>query len=91
MNWKQKLVLMLGIAIFVIMGIYPPWVLRFGSNAYPQTAVGPYAPITEYTEFSDRNRGTYLKYIDLYRLGVQWIMVVVVTGGLIVVLKDKKT
>lgn len=58
MNKKQKIVLWLGIAVFVLMGLYPP--ADFDGAA-----------------------------LDPPQLLIQWAMVVVVAGGLLVTLKDK--
>jgi hypothetical protein len=78
MNLKQKVILFFGIIVFVAMGIYPPWVLGFGSR----TVAGSYTFII--------NPPDNAKFIDLYRLCVQWCMVAVSTGCFIIILKDKK-
>ncbi|MBN1972546.1 MAG: hypothetical protein JW787_02835 [Sedimentisphaerales bacterium] len=78
MNKKQKVILFIGIIIFVIMGIYPPWVLNRSSGI----EAGYWAFINDPPRTA--------KFIDLYRLGVQWFMVAVVIGSLLVILKDKK-
>ena len=86
MNKKQKLCLWLGIATIVAMAIYPPWVcqdLRLPwTEGYGKVRPGPYTFIV--------NPPSGSKFIDLYRLGIQWITVAVITGGLIFTFKDKK-
>ena len=83
MNKKQKIVLWVGIITAVIMGIYPPWVYESRSG---KTVPGPYGHIANPPPESYKTA----RFIDLYRLGVQWIMVAGVTGGLLVTLKGKR-
>ena len=103
MNRKQKIVLWLGIAVIVIMGIYPPWVCERrtvigGQSVYKYTLEpGPYSWIHDPPEIAETTRPSYsgytsqktAKFIDLYRLGVQWCLVSLITGGLIFSFKGK--
>ena len=84
MNKKQKIVLWIGIAVIVIMGIFPPWVISGYSTGRP--IAGSYSLITSPPKMGE----AYAKSIDLYRLGVQWVIVGVITGGLIYTFKDQK-
>jgi hypothetical protein len=84
MNRIQKNILVIGIIVIVLMGIYPPWtftgyILSTGL-ATPENA-GDYALIT-------KPPGNCK--IDLGRLGVQWAVVAIATGGLLVIFKDSK-
>ncbi len=83
MNRKQKACLLVGIVAIVAMGLFPPWVLErsIGRGKYT-TEPGPYSWIS--------NPPATARFIDLYRLGVQFFVVAVVTAGLIVILKEKK-
>ena len=114
MNRKQKICLLVGIAVIVVMGLFPPWVLETekrnflggsgGNQRYEQKLsleAGPYSWIGNppsrpkaagATAFADRNDlAATAKFIDLYRLSVQYFVVVAVTAGLIIILKDRKT
>ncbi len=76
MNRKQIIVLIIGISVIVLMGIYPPWIHRHRGT------VEGYAFIT--------NPPKTYSTIDLKRLGVQCGLVALVAGGFLVILKDKK-
>ena len=88
MNRKQKICLWVCIIIIVVMGIYPPWVMPAtfkhvdGHTAKHRSYYG-YHPIWE-------GIGNSKASIDFHRLGLQWAIVSVITGGLIVTFKDKK-
>lgn len=78
MNKKQKIILWIGIALFVLVGLnphYPRQVSRIVRKGAP-------APV----------RKTKLSWgpKDPGRLFCYWTMIAVVTGGLLVTLKDKK-
>ena len=78
MNRKQIIVLWIGIAAIVFMGIVPPWVVSI-QGAIEQRGYGfILIPPEKYC------------HINTSRLYVQWIMVAVATGGFIVTFKDKK-
>jgi len=78
MNKKQIIVLWIGIAAIVVMGIIPPWVVSI-QGAIEQRGYGfILIPPEKYC------------HINTSRLYVQWIMVAVVTGGFLVTFKDKK-
>jgi hypothetical protein len=98
MNRKQKICLWAGIALIVVMGLFPPWVLerekktknylgesmaheyRYTTEAGPYSWIG--SPPWDYTSRA--------KFVDLYRLGIQYFVVAIVTAGLIITLRDKK-
>jgi hypothetical protein len=85
MNKKQKIVLWIGIAVIVVMGIFPPWVHRGGpgvekSAGYSFILNGP-----ESYAFG------WFARPDISRLFIQWVIVAVITAGLIITVKDKRT
>ena len=93
MNWKQKICLVGGILIIAAMGICPPWVFRVDLQGATLSKDYGYAPIWEPPERQFQSQGS--KYtvkpdIDLSRLYVQWVVAVVVAGGLIIACKDTK-
>ncbi len=77
MNRKQMIVLWIGITVFVLMGLFPPFIASLPSG---------YGGRQRYYQFILSIYGN----IDIIRLCVQWAMVAVITGGLIYTLKDKK-
>ena len=92
MNDKQIKCLWVGIALIVVMGLFPPWVWERSSRNILErptryeyrytTEAGPYSWIGYPPETA--------KFVDLYRLGIQYFVVAVVTAGLIITLGDKK-
>ncbi|MBI4539488.1 MAG: hypothetical protein HY704_08270 [Gemmatimonadetes bacterium] len=78
MNKKQKIALWVGITLVALMGLVPPWkVMRpRGGGAYLMQSLG-YAPL-----FSQHGQ------IDFGRLFVQWAVVAVVTGGLVLTFSE---
>lgn len=84
MNRIQKNILVIGIIVIVLMAIYPPWTftgyILSSGFAIPEQA-GDYALIT-------KPPGSCK--IDLRRLGVQWAVVAIATGGLLVIFKDSR-
>jgi len=83
-NRKQTIVMLIGIVVAVLMGLYPPWV--FINERNRMRVDGGYALITEPPSFKLLEDAT----IDFWRLGAQEFLVAVFTGGLIVTLRDKK-
>ena len=91
---KRLSILWIGILLIVLMGLFPPWVVESekktknylgGSMAQEYrytTEPGPYSWIGD--------PPARAKFVDLYRLGIQYFVVAVVTAGLIITLKDKK-
>src|SRR5262245_20208755 len=78
--------LWVGIAIVVLMGLFPPWVeSRTSSSSLPHTG---------YTAFYSRGYSFLFApptensaaFIDLSRLMVQWVIVAAITLGLVAAL-----
>jgi len=71
MNRKQKIVLWIGIVVFVLMLLCPP-----ATHTYE-----PYGDL----------RPIKVRRIDYAGLFARWLTVTVVTGGLIITFRDKKS
>lgn len=88
MNDKQKKCLWASIALIVAMGLFPPWVVESREQINIRreyrytTESGPYSWIGD--------PPSRAKFVDLYRLGIQYFVVAVVTAGLISTFRDKK-
>jgi hypothetical protein len=78
MNKIQLLVMRVGIAVILLMGVFPPW-MRPYEGAYLASG---YAFILTPPRETHR--------IDASHLCVQWAIVAFVTCGLIYTFKDKK-
>jgi len=81
-NRTQKIIILIVILCIVAMTLYPPWVLRSGSQAHPSTEPGPYTLI-----WSPPERA---RFIDLYRLSIQFFGIFVIATGLFFVTGTKK-
>jgi len=88
MNKKQKIVILAGFLIIVIMGLFPPWnhKIYITTKRYIETYAG-YGlifspPSTEEGEF-------WIARIDVVRLLFQWILVGIITIGLAIIFKDE--
>lgn len=89
MNRRQKIVLWIGIAVIVVMGVFPPWLYTTTGNGLNSKKNAGYSCIL----FPPPPKGVGLRYgisLDVSRLCVQWAIVVVITAGLIVAFKDNK-
>ena len=88
MNRRQKTILSLGVILFVAAALYPPWYSKVASHAprdlgyrvlFSPPAV---APGSEYTGYIGR--------VDFDRLGVEWAIIAVITGTLLLVYASGK-
>ncbi|MFZ0034663.1 MAG: hypothetical protein WAK60_06725 [Sedimentisphaerales bacterium] len=86
MSRKQKICLWIGIVVFILMGLFPPSmydggvVNLVGEGETETRCFKGYMFILNNTDM----------LIDVSRLFVQWIMVAVITGGLILTSQKKK-
>ncbi len=87
MWWFQKIIMWFGILVIILMGLLPPWKKTFSyQGSYSEKPAGYYF-ITYPPEAKIKVEGYK---IDITRLGLQLIMVSLVTGGLIVTFGRKK-
>ena len=84
MSKKQRDVILVGIMLIVLMGLCPPW------YGYQSTRPKQYdRPVSQGYSFIGAPPQPTSR-IDKSRLFVQWITVVVATGGLAFIFKDNK-
>lgn len=74
MTRKQRIILTVGLAVFVVSAIFPPW--RDYSGKF-----GPYALLTHAGD----------ERLDIHRLLVEWIIIVAVAGGLMLLTTKGKS
>lgn len=85
-NKRQKNIIIIGLIVFGIMCLFPPWVV-FDYNRIRNIRLDAgYSFI-----FWPPTIGRLTATIDIVRLFVQWICVGVVTGGITFLLKDAKS
>jgi len=97
MNKKQKTVLWTGIAVIVLMGIFPPTRRGYepGGPIPPGIRPPPGTPSRPIYVIPAHYGYTFLLTAKVSEIGfdklfLQWAMVAVVTGGLIYAFKDQK-
>lgn len=100
MNKKQKIVLWAGIAVFVLVGLNPRWkTVSYGTGKYiePKSVYVPKDPNNRFADLLNQPTEIRITKTNFYwgpkntgRLFCYWTMIAVVTGGLLVTLKDKK-
>lgn len=88
MTRNQKIVILIGIGLVVLMGLFPPWVkveliplINFEKETYAGYHLIIKPPSSE---------GIAYFRLDFVRLQVQWGCVIIMVGGFLLVLKDKE-
>lgn len=96
MNNKQKIVLWIGLIVFLISGIFPPWVQVFDDGkTYNEKDQGyhflmkPPEVIFDSDTYAEWYKMQFRMKIDIARLIIQWIIITVIITGFIVSLKQK--
>jgi hypothetical protein len=86
----QKVVVLLGLIVFVLMGSFPPWVCQYPAgwqpSGYAFVGTGPSNP-----NLQDFREGQLIirwgsARLDLARLVTQWVALAVVVGTILVLL-----
>lgn len=94
MNKAQKIALLIGIIVIILMSIYPP-LGTYSKKTGKKIRCSRYVFFTNISQFSI-NRMNQTSFTNIYfdvdytRLGVQWLVAAVATGGFLVVFKDYK-
>ena len=100
MSGVQRAVLTMGLAVFVLMGLFPPWVCKYSESGYEPggyafIGVGPsnpnVPPSARTVYIDDRPvlpRETWWRAtrMDTARLATQWLTVMAVVGTVLVLL-----
>ena len=78
-NEKQKKLVIVGVAVIILMGLFPPWTYTFHlATAYSKKPAG-YSFILA----PPKRKASHLAHgieLDVTRLSVQWIIVLMATG-----------
>jgi polyferredoxin len=91
MNKKQKKVIWIGLIIFILMGLFPPWiddVECFNPSSEPSHSGGTVFVTRSYGFLFIPPRG--MAFVDLTRLLVQWLLVIAVTAWMVYLKGDQK-
>lgn len=92
MNQKQTIVMWIGIIVFVLMGLFPPYLygaIKAGCYGFAGHYFILNPPVGGGAATRELLQPLALQ-IDIGQLCVQWAMVAVITGGFIIAFKDKK-
>lgn len=87
MNTKQKIVIWIGVVILVLMILIPPWIINFISEGAVLTAHDGYRFILTNDPLSPR--WVEFSYVNVSQLLIQILVVVLVSGAIVLVFKDK--
>ena len=87
MNGKQKICLWIGIAVIVLMSLFPPWLYTQARITEVQTNAGYHFLLTPPQPQGEVGYGIHL---DMSRLFVQWIVIIAIAAGLIVSFQEKE-
>src|SRR5215207_2477989 len=83
--------LWVGIAIIVLMGLFPPWIeSRTSSSSNPMTGYTAFYS-RGYSFFFTPPTESFAAFIDLSRLVVQWGIVAAITVGVVMALNRTPT
>jgi hypothetical protein len=94
MNRKQKICLSAGMAAFLLLGLFPPWMVATPMGSYLGTG---YAfllrpPVLEGDGEIPRlqRQGYWQCRVDAAQLSIQWAIVAVATAGLMLTFHGRK-
>ena len=84
LNYVQRRIMIVGFIIFVLMGIFPPWISTYHVFSPPREKPEGYGFIFSPPEPEDPSAAWSRLYggikIDIYRLFAQWLVLCAVTG-----------
>lgn len=79
LNEKQKKLIVIGVAVIILMGLFPPWTYTFKyKTAYSNEPAG-YGFILSPPKKKSKALAHGIE-LDITRLSVQWIIVLMATG-----------
>ena len=88
-NKKEKIVILVAIAIIIFMGLFPPWTYTYkDKSGYSEKPTGYQFVFWPPSPKKDIEYG-YGLYLDYERLFLQWFMVIIATFGVFLWLKIK--
>lgn len=79
LNRTRRIVLILGVVVFVLMGLFPPWTYVFHIQTVHSEKPAGYAFIAE-PPMPEHNDAPFGVKIDISRLVVQWLVLSAATS-----------
>jgi len=90
-NKKQKKIIIAGIVVFILAGLFPPWIYTLHVQAFDTEKPAEYALIF-YPPDTEEYDPEYGVELDFSRLAVQWLVVIAATGlGVLLASKERIT
>ena len=89
LNNKQRIIIMVGLVLFILMGLFPPWTYTCARRSIREKPAG-YALIILPPK-PENNAAAFGVRIDIIRLFVQWSVLAAATGlGLLMARSQNK-
>lgn len=79
LNDKQRKIVIVGVVLFVLMGLFPPWTYTLDLQSIHREKPAGYALIVSPPE-PERGSPAFGVTIDISRLIVQWFVLAAATG-----------
>lgn len=79
LNDKQQKIVIVGIVLFALMGLFPPWTYTVDAQAIHRERPAGYTLIISPPEPEEKAIAFGVK-IDISRLVIQWLVLVAATG-----------
>lgn len=79
-NKKQRTILIVGIVVMILMGLFPPWTATYNYKSQHSQHPRGYAFIATPPHFTLYPIGSSGIVLDISRLSLQWIVVLLATG-----------
>lgn len=88
-NKNQRLIIIIGMAIIVFMGLFPPWTYTFKVQSIYSEKPAGYSFIASPPAKNSNDQRQGIK-IDMSRLLIQWVVVIAASGcGVLLATKRK--
>lgn len=79
MNDKQRKIVIVGVVLFILMGLFPPWTYTLDAQSIHREKPAGYALIIS-PPGPEKNAPAFGVKIDISRLIVQWLVLAATTG-----------
>jgi len=89
LNSKQLKIVIASAAIFIAMGLYPPWIYTFDARSIHSENPAGYGLIVDPPK-PEKVKPRFGVRLDISRLLVQWIVLVAATAGTVLLVKGPR-
>lgn len=79
LNDKQRKIVIVGVVLFILMGLFPPWTYTLDAQSIHREKPAGYALIIS-PPGPEKNAPAFGVKIDISRLIVQWLVLAATTG-----------